>query len=347
MLFSIKLDLSPQQLVSLKNAMGKGTDFKTRLADHQLMAGNFSIDVNKALYNKVIKHHSQGKGMIITLPSNILSKLKKTLDITEPSDLPIVSKRNVKVKGGAIAISTASVFTALGLVKEFIDDHPAVVQFLSNIAEDISYLLNNPMAISYRFIWTVKIPNLSKRYRAIIISIDRLKKIIPTLTNQTVIKRHQMRIINLETTRDRVGNHIQTLIERLPMIKKMAEERDETIKARQAAQIEKDLKKEMKEAEEAKIKFDALKKGNGLQVDPAPYYGNGIVVDKIKAKIKKNHLDPMIEKEKEKMEKKLEREIQKAKKKAETEVKKRLQTEIHKQIPFTGGCMHCGSKKKT
>ena len=267
------------------------------------------------------------------------------MDITEPSDLPIARKRNVKVKGGAIAITTASIFAGLGLVKEFIDDHPAVVQFLSNIAEDISYLLNNPMAVSFRFIVVVKIPNLNKRYRDIVININRLKKIIPTLTNQTVIKRHQMRIINLESTRDRVGNHIQTLIERLPMIKKMAEERDETIKARQAAQIEKDLKKEMKEAEDAKIKFDELKKkGTGLQVDPAPY-GNGIVIDKIKAKIKKNHLDPMIEKEKEKMKKKLDMEIQKAKKKAETEVKKRLQTEIHKQIPFTGGCMHCGKKK--
>jgi len=348
MLFSIKLDLSPQQLVSLKNAMGKGTDFKTRLAGHQLMAGNFSVDVNKALYNKVIKHHSQGKGMIITLPSSLLSKLRKTLDITEPSDLPIARKRNVKVKGGAIAITSATVFASLGMVKEFVDDHPGVVQFLNNIAEDISYLLNNPMAISFRFIATVRIPNMNKRYRDIVISIDRLKKIIPTLTNQTVIKRHQMRIINLETTRDRVGNHIQTLIERLPMIKKMAEERDETIKARQAAQIEKDLKKEMKEAEEAKIKFDELKKkGNGLQVDPAPY-GNGIVIDKIKAKIKKNHLDPMIEKEKEKMEKKLEREIQKAKKKAETEVKKKFHTEKAK-LPFdipTGGCMRCNCNKK-
>jgi hypothetical protein len=286
--------------------------------------------------------------MIITLPSSLLSKLRKTLDITEPSDLPIVSKRNVKVKGGAIAISTATIFAGLGMVKEFIDDHPAVVQFLSNIAEDISYLLNNPMAISYRFIWTVKIPNLNKRYRDIVINIDRLKKIIPTLTNQTVIKRHQMRIINLETTRDRVGNHIQTLIERLPMIKKMAEERDETIKARQAAQIEKDLKKEMKEAEEAKIKFDELKKkGTGLQVDPAPYYGNGIVIDKIKARVKQE-INPMIEKEKEKMKKKLEMEIQKAKKKAETEVKKKFHTEKAK-LPFdipTGGCMRCNCNKK-
>ena len=72
------------------------------------MTGNFSIDVNKALYNKVIKHHAQGKGMIITLPSSLLSKLRKTLDITEPSDLPIASKRNVK--GGAIAITTATIF---------------------------------------------------------------------------------------------------------------------------------------------------------------------------------------------------------------------------------------------
>jgi len=310
-----------------------------------LMAGNFSVDVNKALYNKVIKHHSQGKGMIITLPSSLLSKLRKTLDITEPSDLPIAIKRNVKVKGGAIAITTASIFTALGLVKEFIDDHPGVTQFISNIAEDISYLLNNPMAISFRFIVAVKIPNLNKRYRDIVINIDRIKKIIPTLTNQTVIKRHQMRIINLETTRDRVGNHIQTLIERLPIIKEMAQERDETIKQRQAEQIEKNLKKEMKEAEDAKIKFDELKKGTGLQVEPAPY-GNGIVMDKIKARVKQE-INPMIEKEKEKMKKKLEMEIQKAKKKAETEVKKRLQTEIYKQIPFTGGCMHCGGKKKT
>jgi len=340
MLFSIKLDLGANQIVSLKNAMSKGTDFKTRLGGHQLMAGNFSVDVNKALYNKVIKHHSQGKGMIITLPSSLLSKLRKTLDITEPSDLPIAIKRNVKVKGGAIAITTASIFTALGLVKEFIDDHPGVTQFISNIAEDISYLLNNPMAISFRFIVAVKIPNLNKRYRDIVINIDRLKKIIPTLTNQTVIKRHQMRIINLETTRDRVGNHIQTLIERLPMIKEMAEQRDETIKARQAAQIEKELKKEMKEAEEAKQKFDALN-GSGLQVEP--YYGNGVVMDKIKERVKKNHIEPFIENQK----KKLDIEVEKAKKKAETEVKKRLQTEIYKQIPFTGGCMHCGGKKKT
>ncbi len=100
-----------------------------------------------------------------------------------------------------------------------------------------------------------------------------------------------------------------------------------------------------------KIRRGTTTQGNAysrvLQVDPAPY-GNGIVIDKIKAKIKKNHLDPMIEKEKEKMEKKLEREIQKAKKKAETEVKKKFHTEKAK-LPFdipTGGCMRCNCNKK-
>jgi hypothetical protein len=117
------------------------------------------------------------------------------------------------------------------------------------------------------------------------------------------------------------------------MIKQMAEERDETIKQRQAAQIEKELKKEMKEAEEAKIKFDALK-GSGLQVDP--YYGNGVVMDKIKERIKKNHIEPLIENQK----KKLDIEVEKAKKKAETEVKNKIKSEINKQkskIPLLVG----------
>ena len=274
----------------------------------------------KVLYNKIGKNKIAGKGMVIKLSSNQVAQLKKKTKDIPPSLSPVKIK-----KGGAIAITTATVFAALGMAKEFVDDHPAVVQFLSNIAEDISYLLNNPMAISFRFIAAVRIPNLNKRYRDIVIDIDRTKKIIPTLTNQAMIKRHQRRIINLATLRDRVGNHIETLIERLPMIKQMAEERDETIKARQAAQIEKELKKEMKEAEEAKIKFDEMKKGTGLQVDP--YYGNGVVMDKIKERIKKNHIEPLIENQK----KKLDIEVEKAKKKAETEVKNKIKSEINKQ----------------
>ncbi|MBJ7298517.1 MAG: hypothetical protein JHC73_19975 [Dolichospermum sp.] len=323
----VKVNLNETQRKKLKRAIDEGKDFSAKLS-HANLDGNDAIMTGKVLYNKIGKNKIAGKGMVIKLSSNQVAQLKKKTKDIPPSLSPVKTKR-----GGAIAITTATVFAALGMAKEFVDDHPAVVQFLSNIAEDISYLLNNPMAISFRFIATVRIPNLNKRYRDIVIDIDRTKKIIATLTNQAMIKRHQRRIINLETLRDRVGNHIETLIERLPMIKQMAEERDETIKARQAAQIEKDLKKEMKELEEAKQKFDALK-GSGLQVEP--YYGNGVVMDKIKERVKKNHIEPFIENQK----KKLDIEVEKAKKKAETEVKNKIKSEINKQkskIPLLVG----------
>lgn len=358
MLFSIKLDLSPQQLISLKNAMSKGVDFKAKLQGHQLMAGNFSVDVNKALYNKVIKHHAQGVGMVITLPSSILSKLAKSMDVTTPSDLPIVGKgmtRTPRTKTGG-AISAAAAIASLGMVTEFLNDYPQVKNFLSSIASDVAYLFSNPMAISYRFIVAVKIPNMNKRYRDIVISIDRMKKIIQVLKSDTG-KRHEKRIINLETLRDRVGNHIQTLIERLPIIKEMAEERNETLKERQAKQLEAQIEKT-----ENKLESLTEKKGEGLQVDPAPfYYGNGLVMDKIKGRIKKE-ITPMIDAEKEKMKKQMEKQIEIAKKKAEAEARKKFNAEINKQksklssnlqnmVPMdisqlTGGCMRCNCNKK-
>ena len=377
MLFSIKLDLSPQQLVSLKNAMSKGSDFKAKLQGHQLMAGNFQVNVNKALYNKVIKHHAQGKGMIITLPSSILSKLAKTMDITVPKDLPLVGtgvklppKRVPRsIHGGAM--TAAAAMAAIGMVNEFIEDHPAVKNFIAGIAEDIAYIINNPMAISYRFIVAIKIPNMNKRYRDIVINIERLKKIIPTLKIQRRVERFKRRIINLETLRDKVANHIQTLIERIPYIKEMAEERNETLKERKAQQLKNQIEKTenkldaLKEKDEAEEKAEAegeglqvMHYGNGLQVDPAPYYyGNGIVMDKIKNRIKKE-ITPMIDKEKEKMKKQMEKEIEKAKKKAEAEVKQKFNAEkskltsnLQNVVPvdisqFTGGCMHCGKKKR-
>lgn len=377
MLFSIKLDLSPQQLVSLKNAMSKGSDFKAKLQGQQLMTGNFQVDVNKALYNKVIKHHAQGKGMIITLPSSILSKLAKTMDITVPKDLPLVGtgvklppKRVPRsIHGGAM--TAAAAMAAIGMVNEFIEDHPAVKNFIAGIAEDIAYIINNPMAISYRFIVAIKIPNMNKRYRDIVINIERLKKIIPTLKIQRRVERFKRRIINLETLRDKVANHIQTLIERIPYIKEMAEERNETLKERKAQQLKNQIEKTenkldaLKEKDEAEEKAEAegeglqvMHYGNGLQVDPAPYYyGNGIVMDKIKNRIKKE-ITPMIDKEKEKMKKQMEKEIEKAKKKAEAEVKQKFNAEkskltsnLQNVVPvdisqFTGGCMHCGKKKR-
>lgn len=393
MLFSIKLDLSPQQLVSLKNAMSRGSDFKAKLQGQQLMAGNFQVDVNKALYNKIIKHHAQGKGMIITLPSSILSKLAKTMDITVPKDIPLVGagvklppKRTPRsIHGGAMTVAAA--MGALGIVTEFVNDHPAVKNFIHGIAEDIAYLLNNPMALSYRFIVAIKIPNMNKRYRDIVINIDRLKKIIPTLKIQKRVKRYERRIINLETLRDKVANHIQTLLERIPYIKEMAEERNETIKERKAEQLKRQIEKTenqldaLKEKDEAEEKAEAeaegeglqvMPYGNGLQVDPAPYYyGNGIVMDKIKGRIKKE-ITPMIDKEKEKIKKQMEKQIEIAKKKAEAQVKQKFNAEISKQksnlqnlvptdisqveltgnssllprVQFTGGCMHCGKKKR-
>jgi hypothetical protein len=388
MLFSIKLDLSPQQLVSLKNAMSKGSDFKAKLQGQQLMAGNFQVDVNKALYNKVIKHHAQGKGMIITLPSSILSKLTKTMDITVPKDIPLVGAGKPKrtprsIHGGAMTVAAA--MGALGIVTEFVNDHPAVKNFIGGIAEDIAYLINNPMAISYRFIVAIKIPNMNKRYRDIVINIERLKKIIPTLKIQKRVERFKRRIINLETLRDKVANHIQILLERIPYIKEMAEERNETLKERKAEQLKRQIEKTenqldaLKEKDEAEEKAEAegeglqvMPYGNGLQVDPAPYYyGNGIVMDKIKGRIKKE-ITPIIDKEKEKMKKQMEKEIEKAKKKAETQIKQKFNAEISKQksnlqnvvpmdisqveltgnssllprVHFTGGCMHCGKKKR-
>jgi hypothetical protein len=367
MLFSIKLDLSPQQLISLKNAMSKGSDFKAKLGAQQLMAGNFSVDVNKALYNKVIKHHAQGVGMIITLPSSILSKLAKTMDITVPKDISLIGagtpKRSPKrtprsVHGGAI--TAAAAIASLGMVNEFLNDYPQVKNFLGSIAEDVAYLLSNPMAISYKFIVAVKIPNMNKRYRDIVISIDRLKKIIPSLAKPAV-KRNERRIINLETLRDRVGNHIQTLIERLPIIKEMAEERNETLKQRQAKQLESQIEKTENKLESLTEKkgegLQVMHYGNGLQVDPAPYYGNGLVMDKIKGRIKKE-ITPMIDNEKEKMKKQMEKQMEIAKKKAEAEVKKKFNAEISKQksklqdmapidiSQLTGGCMRCTCKKK-
>jgi F0F1-type ATP synthase assembly protein I len=350
--------------------MSKGSDFKAKLQGHQLMAGNFSIDVNKALYNKVIKHHAQGVGMVITLPSVILSKLAKSMDITVPKDLSLVGAGKPKrtprsINGGAIAMTPAAAMAAIGMVNEFIEDHPAVKNFIAGIAEDIAYLFNNPMAISYRFIVAVKIPNMNKRYRDLIINIERLKKIISSLKNQTQVKRHQRRIINLETLSQKVANHIQTLLERIPYIKEMAEERNETLKERKAEQLKKQIEKTetqletLKKKDEAEAEGEGLQVmpyGNGLQVDPAPY-GNGIVIDKIKGRIKKE-ITPIIDNEKEKMKKQMEKEIEKAKKKAEAQVKQKFNAEISKQksnlqnvVPmdisqFTGGCMHCGKKKR-
>ena len=380
MLFSIKLDLSPQQLVSLKNAMSKGSDFKAKLGVQQLMAGNFPIDVNKALYNKVIKNHTQGKGMVITLPASILGKLAKTMDITIPKDLPILGSsihtRNnkmllldtplhrVPVKGGSVGNAIIS----LGMANEFLDDYPQVKTFLGGIGEDVKYLFENPMAISFKYIISTKIPNLNKRYRDIGIDIERVKKNKALLgENQQIMRRgHDRTVINLENLQGKVGSHIKTLIERLPHIRQMAEERNETIKARKAEQLRKQIENTENRLESLQVKAGSglqvhtgrgvlPPSGFGLQIDPAPH-GQGIVIDAIKARVKKNHIDPIIEREKAKAKAQIKKEVDKQKKKLEAEMKKRLQTEINKQkakLPFdipaqysqVGGCLNCGKKK--
>ena len=171
------------------------------------------------------------------------------------------------------------------------------------------------MAISFRFIVSTKIPNLNKRYRDVAISIDRLKKIIPTLDKPLQIKRHERRVINLEALRERVGNHIATLIERLPHIKAMAEERNETLKARKAEQLKKQI-------DATNDKLESLEQKH--------MGGEGIIIDRIKSRIKERYIDPVVEREKAKVKKAIEEEKQRAKREIEkkmNEAKKKAEKE--------------------
>lgn len=313
----VRINLTPNQKKKLAKAIKDGTDFSTKLKPENLK-GDDILQVGKVQMKKLEKHRTLGKGMVVKMNSKQVGKLKnKMYQLDEPIAMP------KKVKGGAITVATA--MASIGMVNEFINDHPGVKNFIAGIVEDIAYLINNPMALSYRFIVAIKIPNMNKRYRDIVINIERLKKIIPSLKNQNQVKRHQRRIINLETLSQKVANHIQTLLERIPYIKEMAEERNETLKERKAEQLKKQIEKTENQLDALKKKDDEAE-GEGLQVD-----GRGVVMDKIKNRIKKNHLEPMIENEKAKMKKIMHKEVENAKKKAEQEVKQKIKSEINKQ----------------
>jgi len=276
MLTEVKLNLSQAQFDRLKKAQMSGAAINMKLSKDQLKNGGIALKLPKATANKIDKSLKFDKGMVLRV---------------NPKQMRII-------EGGAITAATT--IASLGMANDFLNDYPAVKNLLAGMGEDIKYLFENPLAISYKFIVSVKIPNLNKRYRDIGIDIETTKKNKTLLgENQNVMKRaNDRRVINLENLQGKVGSHIQTLIERIPHIRKMAEERNETLKARQADQLKKQIEATEKQLESLKKKKtgtglqvgNALQVGNGLQVD-----GNGIIIDTIKARIA-----PLVDKEKKK-----------------------------------------------
>lgn len=316
---NVNVNLSEAQKKRLKKAVVTGTGFSAKLS-HANLQGSDVLPVGKVMSNKLSRHVRDNKGMVVKMSEKDVAKYGGMI---APEMMEEGLRKVRKVRGGAI--TAAAALAGLGMAREFLDDYPQVKTFMSGIAEDIAYLINNPMAVSFRYIVSTKIPHLNKKYRDIAISIDRLNKIIPTLTKPLQIKRHERRVINLETLRERVGNHIATLIERLPHIKQMAEERNETLKARKAEQLKRQI-----EATE-----------NKLELLEDKQEGEGVVIDKIKAKIKERYIDPVVEREKakvkimveqqkQKAKRELEKKMNEAKKKAEKEARARFDAEKSK-----------------
>lgn len=322
-LSDVELNLTQSQIERLKKMKMSGKGISMKLSKDQLKksensaASMTSMKLPKSQANKINKAIKNNKGLV--------------LRIDNPS--------KIVMNGGAV--SAGSAIMSLGMANEFLNDYPNVKAVLSSIGEDIKYLFENPLAISYRYIVSSKIPNLNKRYRDIDIDIERTKKdmsLIDQNKNPVIYRGKQREIFNLEALRDKVGSHITALIERLPSIREMAEERNETIKQRKAAALEKQI-------QNTENKLEALAQkatGNGLQVDGYGLQvdGNGVVIDKIKNRIKNNHIQPLIQKEKQKAKEQIQVEIEKAKKKAEEEARKKLEEakkkaeqELKKKLP--------------
>jgi len=299
---NVNVNLSEAQKKRLKKAVMTGSGFSAKLS-HANLQGSDMLPVGKVIANKLARHMRDNKGMVVKMTEKDVAKYGNGMSIPFET---------MTMRGGAL--TAAAALAGIGMAKEFLDDYPEVTTFVRGITEDIAYLLNNPMAVSFRFIVSTKIPNLNKRYRDVAISIDRLKKIIPTLDKPLQIKRHERRVINLEALRERVGNHIATLIERLPHIKAMAEERNETLKARKAEQLKKQI-------EATNDKLESLEQ---------KHMGEGIIMDRIKSRIKERYIDPVVEREKAKVKKAIEEEKQKAKREIEkkmNEAKKKAEKE--------------------
>lgn len=307
-----------------------------------------------------------GKGMVVKMSSNQVKQLKNKM---YKMDEPNVIKKKV-IKGSAIDPATA--IAMLGLVNEFLDNYPSLKNFIGSIGEDIRFLFENPIAVRYKFIISTKIPNLNKRYRDISVNIETTKKRMALLapSQKLRIRNHQNRIINFEAVRDKVGNHIKSLIERLPAYKQMAEERNEVLKERQAKKLEAELNKAEDILENLQKKAGQEKEGDGMQIEgydgrgmqiegyygrgqQMGAYGSGVVIDKIKSRIKEKHIDPLIEREKEKAKKEMHKQLQIQKKKIEEQAKQKLQTELSKaknkassEIPFDLSKFGTGKGKK-
>ena len=255
---SVKVNLSEVQLKKLQKAINTGTDFSVRLGNDALQ-GVTDLIVNKVQKKKLEKNIVNGKGMVLKLSSNNLKELSKM--ISNESVIPNGKAPLKRTKGGAI-----NPMIVLGIAQALV---PIISPLIAPLMADLVYIISNPAAARFKHIYVDRIPNLNFRYDKIenTITFLKSKKKVPT-----------QRIARLELRQNDIVSLIEKLITQLPILKQVAEQKDEQIKARQASQLDKQLTAALSKLESLQAKKDELpeysEKGNGLQIAP----GNGLQI---------------------------------------------------------------------
>ena len=141
---NVNVNLSEAQKKRLKKAVMTGSGFSAKLS-HANLQGSDMLPVGKVIANKLARHVRDNKGMVVKMTEKDVAKYG--------NDMPF---ETMTTRGGAL--TAAAALAGIGMAKEFLDDYPEVTTFVRGITEDIAYLLQNPMAISFRFIVSTKNP---------------------------------------------------------------------------------------------------------------------------------------------------------------------------------------------